>query len=236
MNTKKNFIEKKPVSLIYRLKYRTGEYRWVLDKSIPRFLEDGTFLGYIGSLVDIHDYIMAEEKIRFQAGLIENASDVIISTDEHFNVITWNKRAEEIYETPVAAALTKNMRDLVAHQLLTDTPESFYVALERQGSWQGEVIHQKKNGEKVYLLCMVSAFKDSNNKITGYISVNRDITEKIIAEEKIKSNELKFKAILQNLIDVVFVLNKQTVIKYVTPSVITVLGYNEQELNGTERF
>ena len=77
----------------------------MLDKSIPRFLEDGTFLGYIGSLVDIHDYILAEEKIRFQAGLIENASDIIISTDEHFNVITWNKKAEEIYNTLTKAGV-----------------------------------------------------------------------------------------------------------------------------------
>ncbi len=68
---KKGYLEKKPVSLMYRLRYRTGEYRWVLDQSIPRFLEDGTFLGYIGSLVDIHDYKTAEETIRFQARLIE---------------------------------------------------------------------------------------------------------------------------------------------------------------------
>jgi len=232
---KKNFVEKKPVSLVYRLKYRTGEYRWVLDKSIPRFLEDGTFLGYIGSLVDIHDYTMAEETIRFQAGLIENASDIIISTDEHFNVITWNKRAEEIYEIPASDAVTKNIRGLVAHELLNDTPENCFKTLLQDGMWQGEVVQQKKNGTKVYLLCMISAFKDGNN-ITGYISVNRDITEKVIAEEKVRSNELKFTAILQNLIDVVFVLDKKNIIKYVTPSVTTVLGYNDQELNGYSAF
>ena len=62
VNTRKISLEKKPVSLIYRLKYRTGEYRWVLDKSIPRFLDDGTFLGYIGSLVDIHDYKSPKKK------------------------------------------------------------------------------------------------------------------------------------------------------------------------------
>jgi PAS domain S-box-containing protein len=233
---KKNFIEKKPVSLVYRLKYRTGEYRWVLDKSIPRFLEDGTFLGYIGSLVDIHDYTMAEEKIRFQAGLIENASDIIISTDEHFNVITWNKRAEEIYETPAKDAVNKDICGLVKHELLYDSIENSSSTLKQQGIWQGEVVRLKTNGEKVYLLCMISAFKDGNNNTIGYISVNRDITEKIIAEEKVKSNELKFKAILQNLIDVVFVLDKNSNIKYVTPSVTAVLGYHDQELNGQSAF
>jgi PAS domain S-box-containing protein len=233
---KKGFLGKTPVSLIYRLKYRTGEYRWVLDKSIPRFLDDGTFLGYIGSLVDIHDYKMAEEKIHFQAGLIENASDVIISTDVDFNVITWNKRAEEIYDITAKEAVTKNIRGLLSYDFLNATSNEAEKKLQEQGIWQGEVLHKKPNGECIYLLCMVSALRDINNKITGYISVNRDITEKIIAEEKVRRNELKFKAILQNLMDVVFVMDKAGMIKYVTPSVTAVLGYSEEELTGKAGF
>ena len=39
----------------YRLRRADGEYRWVLDKGIPRFLPDGGFAGYIGSVFDISD-------------------------------------------------------------------------------------------------------------------------------------------------------------------------------------
>ena len=233
---KKGYMEKKPVSLIYRLKYRTGEYRWVLDKSIPRFLDDGTFLGYIGSLVDIHDYKMAEEKISFQAGLIENASDVIISTDVNFNVVTWNKRAEEIYGIAVKDAVTRNILDLLPHDFLNTASADAARQLKEKGHWEGEVLHKKATGELIYLLCIVSALKDPNNNITGYISVNRDITEKIKAEETIRRNELKFKSILQNLMDVVFVLDSGGLIKYVTPSVTAVLGYSEEDLASRNAF
>src|SRR5207248_3095292 len=37
----------------YRLRRFDGEYRWVLDVGAPRFDADGTFLGYIGSSIDI---------------------------------------------------------------------------------------------------------------------------------------------------------------------------------------
>ncbi len=229
---KDGFLKKRAVSLIYRLKYRTGEYRWVLDKSIPRFLDNGTFLGYIGSLVDIHDYKMAEEKISFQAALIENASDVIISTDVNFNVVTWNKRAEEIYGIKAKEAVSGNIRDLLSYNFLNTTSPESMQKLQQQGMWQGEVTHRKAGREDIHLLCMVSALKDNNGIITGYISVNRDITEKIKAEETIRRNELKFKSILQNLMDVVFVLDEKGTIKYVTPSVTAVLGYTEEELAG----
>ncbi|MFT3932481.1 MAG: PAS domain S-box protein [Chitinophagaceae bacterium] len=233
---KKGYMQKKPVSLIYRLKYRTGEYRWVLDKSIPRYLENGVFLGYIGSLVDIHDYKMAEEKISFQARLIENASDVIISTDINFNVVTWNKKAEEIYGIDARDAVSKSILDILSKAFLNTASADAVRQLKEKGHWEGEVLHKKANGEIIYLLCMVSALKDHDNTITGYISVNRDITEKIKAEEAVKKYELKFKAILQNLIDVVFVLDANGLINYVTPSVTSVLGYKDEDLSGRSAF
>jgi PAS domain S-box-containing protein len=39
----------------YRLRRFDGEYRWVLDEGVPRFLPDGTFAGYIGACMDITD-------------------------------------------------------------------------------------------------------------------------------------------------------------------------------------
>ena len=37
----------------YRLRRNDGAYRWVLDNGVPRFSPDGTFLGYIGSCIDV---------------------------------------------------------------------------------------------------------------------------------------------------------------------------------------
>lgn len=37
----------------YRLRRADGEYRWLLDNGVPRFAADGSFLGFIGSCVDI---------------------------------------------------------------------------------------------------------------------------------------------------------------------------------------
>jgi PAS domain S-box-containing protein len=39
----------------YRLRRHDGQYRWILDQGLPRFLEDGSFAGYIGCCVDITD-------------------------------------------------------------------------------------------------------------------------------------------------------------------------------------
>ncbi|MBC8101494.1 MAG: PAS domain S-box protein [Cytophagales bacterium] len=46
----------------HRLRYHTGEYRWVLASGTPRYLPDGTFLGTIGSAVDIENRKRAEQE------------------------------------------------------------------------------------------------------------------------------------------------------------------------------
>ncbi|HSE18151.1 MAG TPA: sigma 54-interacting transcriptional regulator [Pyrinomonadaceae bacterium] len=55
-----SFEKRQPVELEYRVRRHDGEYRWVYDTGIPRFSSDGTFLGYIGSALDITERKEAE--------------------------------------------------------------------------------------------------------------------------------------------------------------------------------
>jgi PAS domain S-box-containing protein len=48
----------------YRRLNLKGQYRWLLSSGWPRFLADGTFDGYIGVSLDIHDRKQAEEEKR----------------------------------------------------------------------------------------------------------------------------------------------------------------------------
>ena len=47
------FDERQPFEMEYRVRRSDGGYRWVYDTGIPRFSSDGTFLGYLGSAIDI---------------------------------------------------------------------------------------------------------------------------------------------------------------------------------------
>jgi PAS domain S-box-containing protein len=49
------FDQRRPFTMEYRLRRFDGEYHWISDSGSPRFLPDGTFAGYIGCCVDIHD-------------------------------------------------------------------------------------------------------------------------------------------------------------------------------------
>ena len=54
------FGKREPFTVEYRLRRKDGEYRWLLDTGTPRSDDDGAFLGYVGSCIDIGDRKQAE--------------------------------------------------------------------------------------------------------------------------------------------------------------------------------
>jgi PAS domain S-box-containing protein len=67
----KAFDKRQFFSMEYRLRRYDGEYHWIDDSGSPRFLADGTFAGYIGCCVDIHDRKVVEfEKLELARRLM----------------------------------------------------------------------------------------------------------------------------------------------------------------------
>ena len=57
------FDRREPFRMEYRVRRHDGEYRWVTDTGVPRYNEDGSFAGYIGSAVDVTDRKLADEAL-----------------------------------------------------------------------------------------------------------------------------------------------------------------------------
>jgi PAS domain S-box-containing protein len=73
------FDAREPFCLEYRLRRHDGEYRWVLDRGVPRLGDDGAFLGYVGNLVDIDDRKRCEHEL---ARALERERKLRISVEE----------------------------------------------------------------------------------------------------------------------------------------------------------
>lgn len=57
------YEDQAPYSLDYRLRRSDGVYRWVLETAIARHRDDGTFLGYIGTCLDITERKALEDRV-----------------------------------------------------------------------------------------------------------------------------------------------------------------------------
>jgi PAS domain S-box-containing protein len=72
--------------LEYRLRRFDGEYRWMHDTGVPHYAEDGTFVAYVGSAVDITDRRRAQderERLLQDAEAASRAKDQFLATLSH---------------------------------------------------------------------------------------------------------------------------------------------------------
>lgn len=63
---------RKAFAFDYRVRCRDGRYRWALDAANPRYAEDGSFVGFAGSVIDIDDRRRSEDNYRALFNSIED--------------------------------------------------------------------------------------------------------------------------------------------------------------------
>ena len=87
----------------YRLRGHDGEYRWILDRGVPRQNADGTFAGYIGSCIDITERKQMEATLRTTQKQLAIAMDQAHLTywemDAATSTFTFNDRFYALYRT-----------------------------------------------------------------------------------------------------------------------------------------
>ncbi|SIO66442.1 PAS domain S-box-containing protein [Singulisphaera sp. GP187] len=68
------FARREPFEVTYRLRRSDGQFRWISDRGTPYADPQGTFLGYLGSCLDITERINLETSLKQQRELAEEGS------------------------------------------------------------------------------------------------------------------------------------------------------------------
>jgi PAS domain S-box-containing protein len=85
----------------FRLRRADGVYRWTIDAAAARFGEDGAYLGYVGSVIDIDDRREAEARLALSEELLRLATDAgdvgLWDVDLTTNAMFWPARVKAMF-------------------------------------------------------------------------------------------------------------------------------------------
>jgi PAS domain S-box-containing protein len=133
-----------------------------------------------------------------QAHLLDLTQDCVLVRDLQQVITYWNRGGEELYGWSRAEAIGK-----VAHMLLNTTfpipLEQISATLLRDGRWEGELLHRKRDGTQLIVASRWSLQRDESGASIGTLESNTDITERRNAEDKVRRTQETYLAEAQQL-------------------------------------
>ncbi len=124
----------------------------------------------------------AERSLRYQAGLLENVNDAVLATDIDMRITAWNAAAEHTYGWTQGEAIGRPMHEILRSRLISDGSDAVG-SLKASGDFVAEFVQVHKDGHPVYVEAKAMPLLDDDGLTVGYVTVNRDITERRRAVE-----------------------------------------------------
>ena len=146
---------------------------------------EGRVIRLSGTLQDITQRKLAEEKLRLSAVVFENTSEGVMITDPNGQIVAVNRAFTDItgYGEDEIAGLTGASLKSGRHD------EQFYTsmwnAIRETGRWQGELWNRRKNGDIYPEWLNISVVRDDRARVTHYVGVFSDISAMKESESKL---------------------------------------------------
>src|SRR5918995_4883773 len=165
----------------YRVRWPDGSVHWIMARGRVLRNVDGTPVSMIGVTVDVTTYQHAEEELRRQAALLDQAYDAMFAWEWTGPITYWNKGAERMYGYTADEAVGR-----LSHELLGTThgggPSRLLQRLMQHGVDESEAEHTSKDGRRLVVESRHQVVVDAGQRYV--LEANRDITERRRREER----------------------------------------------------
>ena len=179
---------------------------------------------------DVTERKRAEEKIQELLDLLDHASDAIIIRDLEGHVRYFNSGAEHLLGWTVEEVRGRRTVDLFFED--TSTFAKAQEKLLQTGEWEGEMPAITKARKPIIMQSRWTLVRGRTGEPSHVVSISTDITGHKRAEEELRQSQERYRSLAESSPDAIFILDRDSVIRYVNRVAVQWLGKPESELVG----
>ena len=127
---------------------------------------------------DVTEDRLDKERSARYAHLEENTYDAFIATDDDLVVRAWNRGAERMYGLTAAEAVGLDAREATSLEMGDEQAAASLREMAEKGQLRVEQLQHRKDGTPIHVDSLTIAMRDGSGETTGYLAVNRDVTER----------------------------------------------------------
>jgi PAS domain S-box-containing protein len=219
----------------YRVQRKDGSFRWVLDRGVAIWADDGKPIRMAGSETDITERKQAEESLREAESLyrllLESTDQSIVGLDLEGRITFTNRAAQDLFGYQAVVLQSQDCHDLLHHSHPDGTPYPENVcpitAVLRAGIGvrRDTEVMWRHDGTPIPVEYSSYPLME-NGRVTGAVLAITDITERKRAEARLRATQYA----IDHATDYIFVIGPDGYFLDVNESACRRLGYTKEEL------
>ncbi len=172
--------------------------------------------------------------LRFRT-LVETAYEGIVVGDAQNHITFANRHLCELMEVDEEEVLGRDLLDYIDE---ADRERvSAGMARRRRGESDSYQIRLRRpDGGRVWALLSVAPIIDDDGRFEGSVGILADISDRVEAEQELRQRESRFRALVEKSPSLISTLDRDGTMRYQSPSVTRLLGYEPDALAGRSVF
>lgn len=173
----------------YRIQLSDGSWSWVHDigRVIQRDPKNNKPLRMVGIRRDIQQERISQERLKLVASVLEQAAEGIFILNPELYYIDVNPHYEYLSGYDREQIIGKFLFDIAAQNKAEQRSShaSIIKQLQKIGSYDGEVQAKFLSGKQSTLWLHINAVTDDEGRITHYVGIVSDLTERKLQEQRL---------------------------------------------------
>ena len=219
----------------YRIQTRGGEPRILRDYGRP--IAEGSparVARIYGAARDMTETRRADRVRRLLGAAVQNASEAMVITTSELEapgpkILFVNPAFSELTGYDADEAIGTSPRILQGAKTDRATMKRLKLTLARGDVFHGEAINYRKDGSEYLAEWEIAPIRDEENRVTHYISIQRDVTAKRKMERALRASEERYALAALGSNDGLWDWDVQGHTVYLSPRAKAIIGFREDD-------